>query len=36
MKQWECIIYEYIHEGEEPSDRCPVYDALTELLRLQD
>ncbi|MDA8178596.1 MAG: rubredoxin-like domain-containing protein [Desulfobacteria bacterium] len=33
-KRWECVICGYIHEGEEPPDRCPVCDAPKELFRL--
>ncbi|HEX8042942.1 rubredoxin-like domain-containing protein [Candidatus Deferrimicrobium sp.] len=34
VKRWECVICGYIHEGEEPPDRCPVCDAPKEFFRL--
>ena len=34
MKRWECTICGYIHEGEEPPERCPVCDAPKELFFL--
>ncbi len=27
MKKWECTVCGYIHEGEEPPDKCPVCGA---------
>ncbi len=24
MKRWKCIVCKYIHEGDEPPDRCPI------------
>jgi len=36
IKRWECVIRGYIHEGEEPPDRCPVCDAPKERFRLLD
>ena len=35
MKHWECTICGYIHEGEEPPERCPVCDAPKELFFLR-
>ncbi len=30
MKQWRCIICDYIHEGPEPLDICPECGAGRE------
>ena len=27
MKQWRCVICDYIHEGPEPPEACPVCGA---------
>ena len=27
MKKWRCKVCGYIHEGEEPPDKCPVCGA---------
>lgn len=27
MKKWRCIICDYIHEGDEPPEFCPVCGA---------
>jgi len=24
MKKWQCIVCDYIHEGDEPPEECPV------------
>lgn len=34
MKRWECTICGYIHEDDEPPERCPVCDAPRELFHL--
>ncbi|WP_457577538.1 rubredoxin-like domain-containing protein [Desulfomarina sp.] len=30
MKKWECTVCGYVHEGEEPPEKCPVCAALAE------
>jgi nitrite reductase (NADH) large subunit len=34
-KTWVCPVCGYVHEGDEPSDECPVCGALGELFELQ-
>jgi rubrerythrin len=24
MKKWRCVVCDYIHEGDEPPETCPV------------
>ncbi|MGI5838804.1 MAG: rubredoxin-like domain-containing protein [bacterium] len=24
MKKWRCLVCNYIHEGEEPPEECPI------------
>jgi isopentenyl diphosphate isomerase/L-lactate dehydrogenase-like FMN-dependent dehydrogenase len=34
MKRWVCVICNYVHEGDEPPDRCPVCNATKDKFRL--
>ncbi|MBW2278755.1 MAG: alpha-hydroxy-acid oxidizing protein [Deltaproteobacteria bacterium] len=36
MKRWVCVICNYVHEGDEPPDRCPVCNAPRDKFRLID
>lgn len=36
MKRWVCVICNYVHEGDDPPDRCPVCNAPREKFRLLD
>ena len=28
MESWRCTVCDYVHEGDEPPENCPVCDAL--------
>jgi len=34
MKRWVCVICNYVHEGDEPPDKCPVCNAGKDKFRL--
>jgi len=35
MKQWRCTVCDYVHEGDEPPDSCPVCDAPASEFELE-
>ncbi len=36
MKKWVCTVCDYVHEGDEPPDNCPVCDAPGQLEIISD